>query len=374
MTFIYSCIAFIILLFPFSIHTSEVLKVLHLCFHDGCAHEIDGIAKGCQLDVTTMKIFDMKPYAFDPDVEGGQVLYNIDAGRAERIWNQHKNYFETFDAVIVSDTTALSRIFLQNHWKKPLIIWITNRYDWCWLGEKNRVFPDKAYYHLLRDAKKHANVFFVPSSSFENFWAKKKKIDFGHRIIQHAAAYLPDDDVTSHTPQETKKKLFIHKRTEDLQAPRLFPSSICSFLEGIHIAAHSERYNHVQDLSKYQAVLYLSYQWCVISMFETLRLGLPTFVPSERFLLSLLHETNYYFEHKKTLIKKQNFELAEWYRPEFKDIFIYFDSWDDLAKKVATTDYSDVRAKTLAQGKRHSKEMIRRWQTLFDEVRAIKQN
>jgi hypothetical protein len=311
----------------------------------------------------------MAPYAFDPDVEGGQILYNIDAPRASRIWDQHKDFFNTFDAVIVSDTTALSRIFLQNSWQKPLIIWITNRYDWCWLGEENRSFPDKAYYQLLRDAQKQPNVFFVPSSSFEIFWAKKKKIDLGDRIIQHCAAYLNEDDLTYHPSQEIKKEIFIHKRTEELQAPRLFPTTICSFLQTKKIAAQSVRYTHLKDLILYKAVLYLPYQWCVISMFETLHLGLPTLIPSQSFLLSLVKDTNYYFEHKKTLLKKQNFDLMEWYRPEFKDVFIYFDSWDDLAKKIAETDFAAVQCKTLEAGQKNTKKTIHRWQSLFEEIR-----
>ena len=70
----------------------------------------------------------------------GNAVYNIGHQRAETVWNRHKDYFDKFDVIVTSDTAPLSRIFLQNGWRKPLIIWVCNRFDYCDYASLDLVF------------------------------------------------------------------------------------------------------------------------------------------------------------------------------------------------------------------------------------------
>ena len=103
-------------------------KALHLTFHKGCESELATISEALSIELQTWFIPDL-PVHFLDGVAHGNALYNIGHERAERIWNLHKEYFEQFDVIITSDTAPLARIFLQNGFKKPLIIWICNRFD-----------------------------------------------------------------------------------------------------------------------------------------------------------------------------------------------------------------------------------------------------
>src|SRR5579872_2660547 len=90
---------------------SEPLKVLHLSFHKGCMEDIEQVASELGFDVTSWSI-----YQLGDKWEGswaGNDSYNIDADRAQRVWNLHHDFFNQFDMIITSDTAPLSRIFLQ---------------------------------------------------------------------------------------------------------------------------------------------------------------------------------------------------------------------------------------------------------------------
>src|SRR5690348_2031529 len=161
---------------------AKKLKILHLSFHKGCLHEFSGIAKQLECDVESWFIPDLPAKLFDV-TSRGNALYNITHERAERIWNRHKKLFESFDAILVSDTAPLSRIFLQNGWKKPLIIWVCNRFDYCDHASLDGDFPDQEYYELFKQAIQRKNVFVIPYTAFEKYYAKSKHIQINNFVI-----------------------------------------------------------------------------------------------------------------------------------------------------------------------------------------------
>src|SRR5207249_2486069 len=131
--------------------------VLHLTFHEGVANEFAGVAKELSLDLTTWNIHRLPPKFFDPQTQG-VVLFNVGHDRAQRIWEKHKDFFNSFDVIVTSDTAPLARIFLQNDFKKHLVIWICNRFDYCDYANLDCYFPDPDFYKLFKEAAKKPNV------------------------------------------------------------------------------------------------------------------------------------------------------------------------------------------------------------------------
>jgi hypothetical protein len=343
--------------------SEKPLKVLHVCFHDGCIHEIEGVAKALSLDLTSWNAFKLPPYSFDPAENGGYILYQMDKNRANRIWEKNKDYFNQFDAILTSDTTPLSRIFIQNDWNKPLIVWVSNRFDWY------PTYFQNDYYDLLNDASKNKkNVFFVNSSPFEMFYAKQKQVDLGNCVIAACAANLPPSNFLQPVDLDRNSKIFVHKRTQEVQSPHC---NISEVLKKYDIPAYCDRYETLEELQAFKGVLYLPYQWYVISLFETLKLGLPTFVPTERFLLEMINGKKYVFESPELATVANLQTYSEWYNPEIKKVLIYFDSWEDLKKKVAETDYQSARRKSWEFGQNHEKVMIQRWKEVFGKAKSV---
>jgi hypothetical protein len=80
--------------------------------------------------------------------------------------------FQTFDAVLVSDVTAMARPFLEQPlFVKPLFIWVCNRFDFAnqdhefVLAHTDMLqygyFPDAQYYARIRKSPLHAVLYIV---------------------------------------------------------------------------------------------------------------------------------------------------------------------------------------------------------------------
>src|SRR5438477_2333100 len=151
------------------------LHVLHLSFHKGCINEINYIAQKLNFTVTSLFVPAIALQEWD-GISMGNVLYNVGHDRAARIWNKHKDYFNQFDGIITSDTAPLARIFLQNNYEKPIIIWICNRFDYTDTGSLDCDFPDQEFYQLFQEANVNKNVFIVPYNAFESFYAAQKNL------------------------------------------------------------------------------------------------------------------------------------------------------------------------------------------------------
>ena len=119
-----------------------MLKVLHISFHHGCQNDLEYIAQQLKFDLEFM--------TYSDDSVKGSDIYNITHDRALNNWNKNKDYYNSFDIIITSDTVPLSRIFLQNNFKKKLIIWICNRFDYAHQPDAKKIgFPDKEYFDLI---------------------------------------------------------------------------------------------------------------------------------------------------------------------------------------------------------------------------------
>ena len=93
------------------------MKTLALGFHKGA---LDSLKE-------TIDILDTWLLPINHD----EFHYNMTHERAKMLWDKYKDKFNEYDCVITTDTTPLSRIFLQGDYQGRLIIWICNRFDYA---------------------------------------------------------------------------------------------------------------------------------------------------------------------------------------------------------------------------------------------------
>lgn len=341
-------------------NATRPLKVLHIALHQGCLNDFEEVAQQLSLDVTSWYIHS-NPAHFD-EYAHGAAIYNIGHDRAKRVWEKHKDYFNQFDVVMTSDTAPLSRIFLQNEWKKPLIIWICNRFDYCDYSSLDCQFPDQEYYNLIRNAVHQSNVKIVSYTPYEYHYAATKGINIGTRTIK------PIGCLPKTTTKDFKSAISadINKQDTLFLYPRLEPNQI-KFVEQQcaqqGIVTYSGVYNGPQDLKNFKGVIYFPYQWSNLALFENIQNGLIHFIPSKRFIAENQHRIRY--------CTLNNFDLCEWYCSEYQDLFVYFDSWQDLKEKMKTTDYDAMSNKIKSRAQQHRTTMLTRWQELFDECKQF---
>jgi hypothetical protein len=344
-------------------HVSYPLKVLHISFHKGCIREVEGIAQALNLNLTSWYISDLPPFFFDPQTIGN-ALYNIGHDRAARIWEKHKNYFNTFDVVFISDTSPLARIFLQNNFKKNLIIWISDRFDYFDRSTLDCKFPDEEYYALMRKASVLPNVKLIGTCPFEHYYAKRKGVDTGSQVIKPCAPYI-EEALHQQIPASIDKSSTFFMPSYHNETKFIDVEKKCKKLG---ISVYRGSFAGPKELLGFKGVIHLPYSWSTIALYVNSQLGLPYFVPSKRFMQKLYKQGGYWHQDKKMLFGEDLFALSEWYSGNNKEFITYFNSWDDLKKKIAQADFNLVKKKVQECALRHKEAQLRKWQESFETI------
>jgi len=333
-------------------------KILHLSFHKGCVKDFEEVAVELGLDVTSWYILGERKTEFDGEGRGNEV-YNITHARAKKVWDLNKDYFDQFDVILTSDTAPLSRIFVQNGWKKPLIIWICNRFDYFHSGG-----ADNEYYDLFRKAATMPNVRVISYTPYEKYYAAKKNVHVGDLLIKPLGAVKTGlwEGFKSSIPQDVVKEetLFIPPRYDDRQLQYI--QGECS---SHGIKTYSGIYNGPCDLAGFKGVIFFPYQWSNLMLFEYMSLGLVQFIPSKKFINELFQQRTPIRYFTRNL---NEFEIGECYHPDNKDIFVYFDSWQDLQNKLNTINFEAKKSKILEVAKNHQLRMLQRWETIINSL------
>lgn len=338
------------------------MKLLHLTFHLGCQLDIDYIFKNLGHEIESMKFNDgVTDPNSTPFVQ--TKMYEVTHERAQRCWEKYKDYFNTFDGIITSDTCPTSRTFLQNNWPKLLIIWICNRFDYAIQPEH----IDPEFYQLMRSIPQRKNVYIFGNATIENIYAKQvKNVDVGNFIIKPLGknrtsefmykTYSDDEPDVFYVPPYQNETVLLN---------------LSDKLISLGIQNKCERFQeHISELLGYKGVVYIPYAWSTIVFFERLQLGLVAFIPTERFLIELFKKGKYWFQPPFNINQPEMLKLSEWYTEDHRDLFVYFDSWDDLVIKVKTTDYKAKTARILELAKIHEVETMSRWASIINDYQT----
>ena len=181
----------------------------HLNYHRGCTNDFAEVAQELNLDLTSWCIIENESsslhFCGEP-ISGA--IYNMTADGVNRIWNLNKDYFNSFDAIITSDTAPLARIFLENGWQKPLIIWVCNRFDYYDRASSDGRFPDAAFYQMMRQATMQDNLTIISYTPYEYFYAAQRGVNFGPLTIKPIGTrpQPKGTDFKSAIPSHIKKK------------------------------------------------------------------------------------------------------------------------------------------------------------------------
>jgi hypothetical protein len=334
------------------------MKLLHLTFHKGTELDIEYIFKKLGHDVTPGILDDGETNPIStPTVQSK--IYEVTHDRAQKAWNKNKDYYNSFDGIITSDTCPVSRVFLQNNWSKLLIIWISNRFDYAIKPE----FMDPEFYALLRDIPKRRNVYIFGNTMIEHLYAKQiKNVDVASFIIR---------PLGKNSISENKFKTYNENDNEIFYIPPYHnETKLLNLSEKLHslgINNRCERFpNHISDLLEYKACICIPYAWSTIVFFERLQLGLLTFIPTPRFLIELFHTGNWWFQPPFNIQYPQHLILSEWYCPEHENLFVFFDSWDDLVYKIKNTNYTEKTEIILNYAKQHENDVLTKWNSIIE--------
>lgn len=315
------------------------MKILHVSYHTGCIGDFDYVASKLGLEVEVLRA--------DWD-------YLISHNQAKSIWDKYKDYFNSFDTILTSDTAPLSRIFLQNGYEGKLIVWICNRFDY-----PNRDgFPDSEYFDLWKNNLNNEKVKFISYTPFEYIYARQRGVPISDFVIKPVAGFI-NNGVTTGIPSGINKEscFFIPPYHNDTIFMNL--QAMCSSL-GIY--SYSGRYCGIQDLVGFKGIIHIPYAWSNLALFEAIKMGIPHLIPSRYFLENLSTSGNFFWSPP---FQREYIEYSEWYNNAHKDLFVYFNSWEDLKDKTLNCDFCDVTANRLKFIAKHEEAELIKWENIL---------
>jgi hypothetical protein len=338
------------------------LRVLHMSFHQGCINDFDEVGRALGLEVVSWHIL-LSPLDYFDGETKNLTIYNITHDRAEKVWNKHKKFFDTFDVIITSDIAPLARIFLQNKWSKPLIVWICNRFDYYMEGTI-KGFPDQELYDLFNRAALQKNVKVVSYTSYEHIYAHHKGVDFDTYTIKPIGS-LANANRRFSVPRTVKKNELLFVYPLDHSEDDKNADTIKNECDKVGIATYTGRFNGPGDLQDFKGIIYLPYQVSSLIFWEAIQKGIIFFVPSKKFLRSMIKRN---MIHEYCLLPNGIVEFVdwmEWYAEAYQDLMVYFDSWQDLKEKIDTIDYAALHARILRYAQYHRETVLHRWKEVF---------
>lgn len=315
------------------------MRILHLSFHNGCHRELSYVMKQLGHQLTTV--------SFDDGTRG---KYNVGQERADRYWEKHREFLETFDAVITSDTAPISRVFMREEWTKPLIIWVNNRFDYADQATNDCNFPDEGYYVAFREALKQPNVIAFGYTEFEREYCLRKDVTISDFTIKPTGQTLQRI-----AEPERNGLVFVGSYHNDN-----IMMSLSKKLNELGIESFNGRYNGLADLMRYKAVVHIPYAWSNYALFENLQHGIVTMVPTERFFLELKKDKDFFWSPPYS---DDDLSLSEWYNGELP--LLYFDSWMHLKHLLDVTNLEKHRETMLKWGEEHTKRQLELWRNIF---------
>jgi hypothetical protein len=252
-------------------------------------------------------------------------------------------------------------------------MWVCNRFDYHHeISAKN--FPDEAYYQLIRDAFLKPNIFIVSYTPYEYQYAQRKNVIIGTQVIKPIGA-VPGICTASNFPSTIKKSdyIFISQTGPAPLAPQ--QQNCLKYIQkectARGIKAIYGHYNGPDDLTDIKGVLHFPYQASNLFLFEDIQRGIIHFVPSKKFLEMAAQSNNPDMPCKDTRYWLESFDQSEWYLPENENLFVYFDSWDDLKEKIETLNYEKKRTEIISLAQHHRSTMLSRWQTIFSQIESL---
>lgn len=335
------------------------MKVLHLSYHLGCFRDQQYIITMLGGAVENLSAAEIETYTITKEI-------------ADKFWNKYKEKFNSYDYVVVSDTSALSRIILQNidEFKSKLIIWICNRFDYSMWGETD-------FYRLIDKYKIHPQVKIVAYTLWEKIWCLKKGIDimtcpvitplgksikaFEYNIPkQHSRVFTSLKDTYS---GDYKNTVFVPNYCND----NVY-FDMAKYLNSVGVIAYNGVFLHPQELKDFKAYVTAPDAMSKLFCFESIHEEIPVVLPSPKRLLELT-KGNYLFNltghggGQNLTIDLVDF--CEWYKEKFKPIRIYYDTLEELPDKIASID----RDKLSPEFKRISKDLevdvINSWKSVY---------
>jgi len=208
------------------------------------------------------------------------------------------------------------------------------------------------------------NLKVVVNNPFETFYACRRKVFIPNYYLIRPIGNAPPELLVSKYDRVHDEIAVIQRTYQDtdIAIPKLEEIKV-------NYAKLPRKYGGPLVLATYKAVIMLPYQVSIMKMMENFRYGVAMIVPSERLFLELLEDKNYSFTERNLVdVHDGIIKYVEFYHEDFKDLFVYFDKWEDLPKIIKKTNFKKVKERGKKFISEYEKYALDLWAQVLDII------
>jgi hypothetical protein len=332
-------------------------RILHLSHHVGCFRDQQYVLENLGFEVHNEKFQDN--------------VFEITKEVSDKFWAEKKDYINSFDYVLTSDTAALSRIFFDHYedFRPKLVVWICNRFDYS-MGKH------KEFYEYFRNHRQYDRVRIIPSTLWEKIWCLRHNIDI---LASDVISPLGRQPFIDESIPRSKQQIEWYGDNEtlpdaDIIVPFYHNDNVFfkmgEFLKRKNLSVYNGTFTRTSQLRKYKAVVTQPDTFCKWLSFECIQHGVPVVIPSIDLLSRHCITPGYLFNVTgyggAQVMTSDLLRLSDWYYPLFEDYRFHFNSYDEIPDIIRSIDVESYRKKTSLVAKLHEKETLLKWKRVYD--------
>ena len=300
------------------------LNVLVINGHDGVANELRYVLSMVgRLTNSTVHV----------ELSVGLGSHDVPSGEADAWFAAHREHCQgKYDAIIVGDTIALSRPYLQARCATAMVLYVSNRYDYA-------LHDDAAFQQLFAEASTWPHVRVTQNNLAEQWYATRFRAANLHVFdyITASGGISPVQcdiyaDADEAMPQANDSTVYILNK---LHAPHLLIQPLQAL--GIELPVLPGHYGGQIALAN-RIIVHSPYQANTMTLFEALRVNVTFLLPSLALFRGWMDagratigdKTDSSFLTAADLSVDDMMSVVDWYRPELAHLFYYFESLEDL--------------------------------------------
>jgi len=332
------------------------MKILHLSHHIGCFKDQEYVLNKLGHEVTSLKILELgETLTVINPIES----FRMSAPLARVVWSETKDYLNSFDVVLTSDTAPISRIILENieEFTGKLVIWICNRYNY-------ELFGDAEWTKLFDKANDFPNVKIVPYTLFEKVWADANGIRTEDwEVITPLGKWVANSD-----PVEKDNDVWVGMYWNDNKFMNLKQKLLDMGVKAQ--GGDSERYADVNELKRHYAMITLPDAPSKLICFELIHLGVPALLPAKPLMKELKNTPGYGIPLAPAQFDDSIIDVLEWYDPELEDCRYYYNSFEEIPKLITNIKHSQdvIRENCEYHSQRLEEKVLAQWKNLYDNL------
>jgi len=351
------------------------MKFFNLDCHVSVIADIKKIFKDLGHEVVSWSISGHN-WVFDRNSDNVDVINQsnwrqIDSQMCDQFYERYKDYLTQFDGFIC--TYPLSFSLLYEKFNKPIILHIPIRYEVPFENSKEKWINFNKF--LIKGIENRI-VFPIANSVYD-----KNYFEF---FTKKNCDYIPNIcDYTNTLWKPTQEKFLWYSKLPIMMSN-----------DSIVNKSSLGRYKW-SDISKFKGIIMIPYNCSTMSIFEFYSSNIPLFCPSINFMIELYKDYNNYvlselcwnkLSNSKSQsiiecditkdpnnyldieIMKKWIELSDFYNEEWMPHIVYFESFEDLEKKIKDSDLFGISEKMKEFNQIRKNNIHKMWENKLKDI------